>query len=173
MTEMSIGSNLFQGCRLTAIYDRKLIAEVSGKKYRIRRPIVVGPNAVDEAIRDQGFLRNTVVVGFVFKRPIRVYCAGQTAVLWALRCGYSEVHLWGFDSLWTGGRHTDSDAQWPRSPDLTKAPDGWGKGWNFLFGTYTEAKLKVHLPEGEKVRMGGLNRHFEAVPHALSTLSGT
>lgn len=148
--EMSIGANLEERCRLTSIYDRKIVSEVCGKKRRIRRPVVLVGNAAEHSLQEPGFYQRAVVVGIVRQRPIKPQNAGQGALIWALRCGFDPIHMWGWDSLYTGERKTDSDRFWPRPPTLVQEPEGWRKGWRNIFETYKEARFTLHVPEGVK-----------------------
>lgn len=146
--EMSIGANLEQRCRLTSIYDRKIISEVCGKKRRINRPVILVGNAAEHALQEADFYRRAVVVGIVRQRPLKPQNAGQGALIWAMRCGYDPIHIYGWDSLYTGERKTDSDQFWPRPPTLCQEPNGWRKGWMNIFDVFKSAHFYLHVPEG-------------------------
>ena len=139
----------------------------SANKRRIRRPAILVGNAAEHCLQDDNAFRKMVVVGLVRKRPIRIFNAGHGAIVWALRCGYSPIHLWGFDSIWNGLRETDSDAVWPRGRNLAKAPDGWAKSWSLIFDAYQDLVLRVHCPVGTELpRRGPLadaRHHFKLI----------
>lgn len=160
--DQSIGANLFEGCRLTAIYDRKVIMRVGARDIRIKRPVILGPNAFEEATKDNQSYRLMTVIGHVLRRPVEVQNAGHTAIVWALRCGHDPVHLWGFDSLWTNKRTTATDEVFPATAG-PEAPKPWNKSWREIFDAHPKAVFPVHAPEGATLCMKDLNRHFRLV----------
>ena len=72
----------------------------------------------------------------------KVQNAGQAAVLWCLRLGLDEIHLWGFDSLWTNSRVTSTD-EW-NGQKTPKMAEKWVTGWKLLFREFPKSQLHVH-----------------------------
>lgn len=163
--EPSIGCNLYEGCRWTAIYDKKIAGELNAKKRRIRRPVIAVGNFAEAVLMSPDALKHIVLFGIVRKRPLRIHNAGVGAILWALRAGYGPIDLYGFDSLYTRKRTTDSDKFWPRPETLTAAPPGWMKSWVNIFEAYPDLKLNLHLPEGQRMKSKEINKHFNLVFH--------
>lgn len=167
VSEHSIGCNLEEACRWTSIYDRKILSEVTGKKRRVVRPAILVGNAAEEYRNDHSAGHRMVVIGTVEKKPLRIFNAGHGAIVWALRAQLEPIHLWGFDSIWTGLRETDSDQYWPRGDDLTKAPVGWAKSWSLIFEVYTNLTLLVHCPEGsalpKRSPLMEFRQHFQLI----------
>lgn len=75
------------------------------------------------------------------------YNAGLYAVEYSTRHSY-EIHLWGFDSLFSDDLTSQMDALVPRTsrPNLNR---WWRPHWQQLFEQHTNIQFVIHIPKGE------------------------
>jgi hypothetical protein len=157
---ISIGCNLTEDTNSVVVTDARIAGEILLGKQRITRPVILGPQAYRYVESNRGVTRKISLIGAVPPRDKQDTIdrdpqnAGQTAVLWALRVGFSDIRLIGFDSLWTGSRETLTEKHYPQSEKYyrnnidNKAPaEKWAKGWHAVFKEFPEAKLQVYCPE--------------------------
>lgn len=70
----------------------------------------------------------------------RYHSSGHIAVDWCLDHDYSEIHLWGFNSIWEDTQETKSDLIIPRS----RAQFDLWKHWRERWKNYTQYNIIVH-----------------------------
>jgi len=168
---MSIGCNCAEDTRLLCITDKWLIYKVMDRELRPKAPLILGPGAWREA-RNCNIWNKVSLVGCITKADGMDLNAGQTAALWAYRV-YSgcELHLWGFDSMWTGERTTKTDDEWaawksakPARGDGKKpAPAKWTRAWKAIKEKNPKILLYLHTPKG--VSINTINGLFAQVEH--------
>lgn len=73
-----------------------------------------------------------------------LHCARHCAKL------TSELHLWGFDSLWSKDLTSDMDLLVPRHsrPSLNK---WWHPHWQAVFEDHPHTRFVVHLPDNQQL----------------------
>lgn len=151
-TGRSIGANHATDTDMVVIVDRWPIGKIMMDKWRPKAPIILGPAAWDEA-RSCNVWKRLKIHGVVNSYSPDVN-AGQCGTVWALRTRF-DVHLWGFDSLWTGKRTTSTDSVWAEwkggKPSKTKAANRWGNAWQSIRNEFPEDQITVHLPEGNEL----------------------
>lgn len=154
----SIGCNEATDTDIVALHDEKFLTMTVAGTFKAQKPLILGGDAFAKLNEFPRTKRRWRVVGHI-DRPesqVKPMNSGQDATLWALRLGYDDVHLWGFDSLWTGQRTSSSAHLWnPKNnahhdPDKpAKAPGKWDDGWAFIYTEYPEAEFTVHV-DGER-----------------------
>lgn len=153
----SIGCNLYDRTDLVAIADRQLIERAMAHPgtpahIKLARPVVIGHNAWEfrSEVSPKRLASVMKVAGLVPKDVTRGRNAGQVAVRWILEKGDREIHLWGFDSLWTGERTTYTDEVFGQKK--IEACVKWEWGWDYFAKEYPEARFHVHAPAGSRLR---------------------
>lgn len=75
--------------------------------------------------------------------------AGHIAVQWALEHDYTEIHLWGFDSIWEDTIETKTDQIIPRS----RVQDDLFVHWREKWQPFKEYNITVHnTKEGTQLK---------------------
>lgn len=169
---IAVGCNYSPDTDLICVYDRAPLHSLQAPDHPFEsdQPLILGPNAFDTSKNLPKIHRQRKIVGLVHREPRKVKNAGQAAVLWALRIGFREVHLWGFDSLFSNTRKSYSDqpitdsykpltrALGPGTPDL---PIKWAAGWDIIHEEFRRQKFHVHAPKGAKLN----HRKYILVEH--------
>ena len=144
----AIGSNAASDVNCVVITDKHVIDKIVCKTFRPAKPVILGPNAWEHAMSQRNVWRRIHVLGCITKtKQKHVQNAGQAGVLWALRMGLKDIHLWGFDSLWTRNRETLTDEVFPKDKP-TNPMVRWDKGWNVVWEEFPDCVLTVHAPQG-------------------------
>lgn len=156
-----IGCNAYQGADFCAVMDKNPLAMMHSKRVKQKAPLILG-YAAWELTRNLNLQGRVDVHGVVQKKGNKkVRNAGQVAILWALRTGFSPLHLWGFDSLWTGRRDSSSNEEFGCKKE--NAPPRWRHGWDVIFEEFPSARLIVHLPKGESIKTPGFAKEYHDV----------
>ena len=73
---------------------------------------------------------------------------GHHAVAYLLKKGYTEIHMWGFDSLSRDTIESDSHTKMPECPRAERNFLPWRKNWNKIFASELakKAKIEIHKP---------------------------
>lgn len=169
---ISIGCNCATDTDLLCICDKWLISKIMDREFRPKKRLILGPSAEAEARCCNIWNMGARVRGGISHREGYNLNAGQTAALWAYDVYPGcELHLWGFDSLWTGERTTQTDTEWkewksakpPRDDGHRPAPQKWQDAWRVIHQKNPGILLYLHVPSGVKVnRLDGL---FQPIEH--------
>jgi hypothetical protein len=97
------------------------------------KPIITSQYAMD-GIKHKDIEKE---LDIVHKLPYleKYMSAGHIAVKWAIDSGYTEIHLWGFDSIWADTQETKTDILIPRDRQQHDLPIHWREKWQ-QFKTY-------------------------------------
>lgn len=145
----SIGCNIATDTDVVCVWDKRPLDMVMAGKWKPAAPLLLGPNAWEYQMQVNVWKR-AQIVGMVEKhKGGYVRNAGQAAVLWVLRMGFRDIHLWGFDSIWTRDRSSLTHEVWGK-PAKTFIPEKWNIGWELVQADFPDARLIVHAPEGHK-----------------------
>lgn len=157
----TIGCNFTEGNDLMVVTDQRLMGLILMGKEKPDCGVIVGPKAFNAVLRERNVLRKFNMVGTVTPRDSDkddeknkglkdVQNAGQVATLWALRVGFDEILLVGFDSLWTKNRASSTNALDPRAAkeEHPKVMARWAGGWHRIFQEFPEANIRARCPKG-------------------------
>ena len=72
--------------------------------------------------------------------------SGHQAVKRLCDLGYTDIHLWGFDSVWSQDLSSTMDDRIPRSHRKPTLKQDWHQHWRELHQTYTDVEFTVHCP---------------------------
>lgn len=76
------------------------------------------------------------------------YNAGIYAVEYSIRHS-NEIHLWGFDSMYSNDLTSQMDTLVPR-PGRAPLNKWWRPNWRKLFELHPDVKFSIHIPKGER-----------------------
>jgi hypothetical protein len=156
----SIGCNAAEDTDLICVVDRHVLDKVIGGRFRPKKPVILGYNASEYIFQAQGARRHLHIVGDVRKDGKHGANAGQCALIWGLRLGFREFHLWGFDSLWTRDRTSVTHATWGNvergkvieAEGCLPVREAWDEGWTRIREqAHPDTKYYLHADEGATV----------------------
>lgn len=103
------------------------------------RRLITSKYAIEGVLKPRDILHEFEIVEEV---PFlgKYMSAGHIAVDWALRNHYTELHLWGFDSIWADTQETKTDAV----IDRTRAQFDLFIHWREKWQQYKENNIIVH-----------------------------
>ena len=134
---------------MVAIYDRQVLGNIICGDLK-HPPLIIGGKSFEEARCDRNVWRRHNVVGVVPNdAKIEVRNAGQAAVIWALKCGFRDLHLWAFESVWARHRISISDEKYPKKGNPNPIND-WSIGWDQIHQLFPKVTFKVHVPKGQQ-----------------------
>lgn len=125
-----------------SIIDNQPITWMKNNNWRPRTPVFCLPATRDYA-RKQNIEGDWLAV---YERVERSN-AGIYAVEYSTRHS-SEIHLWGFDSLFSQDLTSQMDNLVPR-PSRGPLNKWWRPHWQELFKKYNEIEFVIHIPKGE------------------------
>ena len=125
---------------LYSIIDTRVIQYLMKEKLELLDKPVWGTQVVKDFAK-----KNKIKGEFLHVyENIHRYNSGHHAVFW-LSKKYNEIHIWGFDSMWSDDllSQMDDRVKRPKRPPLNKQ---WRPHWNNLFKKYPLVKYYIHQP---------------------------
>mgnify|MGYP000141471507 CR=1 FL=1 len=125
-----------------SIIDNKPITWMKNNKWRPKTTVLC-LEATRQYARKQNIEGDWMAV---YERKDR-YNAGLHAVEYSTRHS-KEIHLWGFDSMFSQDLTSQMDTLVPR-PGRPKLNKWWRPYWQALFLEHSTTKFVIHIPQGE------------------------
>lgn len=144
-----IGCNFHQHpVDLTVLVDCKPFLIYKGKRELLPNRKLITSKYAWPTIVEQKLLDEFEFV-HVVERLEQYQSAGHIAVEWALKNKYSEIHLWGFNSIFEDSQETKTDTLVPRSRAQFDLYVHWRERWKH----FTDYNITVHnTKEGTKLK---------------------
>lgn len=78
--------------------------------------------------------------------------SAHSAVLWAIKNNYTEIHVWGIDSYFAGHTFSYTDKMVPSlvKKDMDKVKrmaELWKDNWDLIIKQYPDINITLHRPE--------------------------
>jgi hypothetical protein len=129
--------------KATFIMDRNVLEFIRDNKLKFKVPIII-PRAIIPSLVECD--PQPEVYAYLSKEIQNGESTGHHAVMWLLDQGYTEIHLWGFDSLYKETVESDSQIKMPNSISNPNNWTRWRELWKKIF-TSAEGKCKfvIHL----------------------------
>jgi hypothetical protein len=124
-----------------SIVDAQVLVWMKKNSYNPKVPVYC-----TQKIKEQALSKNIGGDWIAVYETKARYNAGLYATEYLTRFS-KEIHLWGFDSLWS----TDVTSQMDNLVTRLRRPplhEWWRPHWENIFNTY-ECEFVIHLPQGE------------------------
>ena len=144
-----IGCNFHQHpVDLTVLVDCKPFLIYKGKRDLLPNRKIITSKYAWPTIVEQKLVDEFEFV-YVIEQLERYKSAGHIATEWALKNKYSEIHLWGFNSIFEDSQETKTDLIVPRSRAQFDLYIHWRERWK----EFTDYNIIVHnTKEGTKLK---------------------
>jgi hypothetical protein len=127
-----------------SIIDNQPINWMRNNSWNPRRPVFC-----TQTVKDYAFKKNISGDFHPVYNKIERYNAGLHAARYNAQLT-KEIHLWGFDSLYSDVLESQMDTLVPRHsrPPLNK---WWRPHWQELFDEFQQIEFVVHMPNGRQL----------------------
>ena len=128
--------------KATFIMDKVCIGHIHKNKVKLNFPVIVPQNIkllveqCDPAPVILDTILNNVETG---------ESTGHKAVEYLLAKGFTEIHMWGFDSLYLETVESDSRVKMPECPASSENWKKWRTNWQKIFNSELGKKCKFEV----------------------------
>jgi hypothetical protein len=159
-TDYVVGCNLpVVQCDVTAVIDLRFTYTVYNKKIKIPCPAVVTQKVKLHLLKNPQTKMGGIVPIDTFAKYDQYNASslssGHHAVLWLIKQGYNEIHVWGCDSIATRSLESTTDSLIPISIKSSKQhclahTEKWISMWKKIVSNHPAANIIFHnLPNGK------------------------
>lgn len=128
--------------KATFIMDKVCIDHIHNNQVKLNFPVIV-PYCLKKLI-----VRCNPAPEIYDTVPDGVYngqSTGHKGVAYLLESGYTEIHMWGFDSLFRETIESDSHTKMPECPTAPNNWKAWRKNWDKVFDSPLGKKCKFEI----------------------------
>lgn len=148
-TDFTVVCNLEWNIRhdVVSIIDPQPIVYMQENKMRTKKPVWCTSNV--SLLNISKGLRMNVVHEYRSKWRFN---SGHQAVKRLCDMGYTDIHLWGFDSIWTEDMTSSMDTMVPRTYRKPTLKKEWFINWQDIHHKYANTNFWLHIPAQDKFR---------------------
>ena len=150
----NVPEGLIFGCNLsdpdlplkaTFIMDRACIGHIHNNRVKLNFPVIVPENMTRVV---QQCDPAPVIYDTVAKNTVNGESTGHKAIEYLLEAGFTEIHMWGFDSMQKDSVESDSHTKMPECPASPNNWRAWRKNWDKIFNSQRgkKCKFEIHKP---------------------------
>ena len=126
--------------KATFIMDKVVINHIHNNKLKLNFPVII-PNAIKKITLQ---CNPAPEIRDVMHHQLRAgESTGHRGVFWLMQNGYTEIHMWGFDSMKKDSVESDTHQKIPEGSFCPTNYKRWRKSWDTLLKSDSSKKCKV------------------------------
>lgn len=134
----------------TVIVDRRPVTWMKNNSYTPTKPVYT-----TQTVKDYAKKNNIQGDWFVIGEHKERISAGVLGAEYLCRFA-TQIHMWGFDSLWSTDVSSKTDAIIPRAR-RPRLEQWWRPQWQQLFDANPSVEFHIYLPQGASVDVKNAN----------------
>ena len=132
----------------TFIHDNRVFEHIIRHNMKLKWPVI---NREQQLYKFSNCGGRIVVKDTYYPFNRETTCSsGHMGLMWLLSKGFTEVHIWGFDSLTSSIVDSDSKGKIDGSNPNAQLLPKWKKRFDEIFKQYKDCKRKIFIHQDEK-----------------------